>query len=93
MKSDGLEPHVVKSEEVYKINNTEVQLIPFKTGSINDIDSALSVQFPYENKLHTVLNTNDIIMNDSFITMLNKHFPEIDILLCGYTGAGPYPQT
>ena len=93
MKGDGLIPTIIDEEKGMLIGKTNINILPHKTGSINDIDSAISVKYKNYEKESVVLNVNDIIMDDKFTKKLKTLFPDIDILLCGYTGAGPYPQT
>ena len=93
MKSDGLIPTIIDETKGMDIGNTSIIILPHDTGSISDIDSAISVKYKNHQKEHVVLNVNDIIMDSKFIKKLRGLFPSIDILLCGYTGAGPYPQT
>jgi UDP-MurNAc hydroxylase len=40
-----------------------------------------------------VVNANDIVFDDEMRLKLKQSAGAVDILLCGYTGAGPYPQT
>ena len=93
MMSDNLVPTIINEVEGIQIDKTKIMVFPHKTGSKSDIDSALSVTFNDGKRSHCVLNVNDIIVDESFIKLLNHQCPDIDILLCGYTGAGPYPQT
>jgi UDP-MurNAc hydroxylase len=68
--------------------------MPHKTGSISYIDSAIIIKFVDNlNRTHCVVNTNDIIFDDDLKASLKQRAGNVDILLCGYTGAGPYPQT
>jgi UDP-MurNAc hydroxylase len=92
MRADGIEPTILKDK--LTIGNTTVQIIPHQTGSIADIDSAIVIKYQASsNKLHCVVNTNDIIFDEDMLSNLKSAANEVDILLCGYTGAGPYPQT
>jgi len=93
MKIDGFIPTIIDEKKDMIIGSTSIGILPHKTGSIGDIDSALSIKYKKNQKEHVVLNVNDIIMDSKFIKKLKTLFPSIDILLCGYTGAGPYPQT
>ena len=92
MRSDGIEPTILK--EKITIGNTTVEIVPHKTGSISDIDSAIVIKYQSnDNKLHCLVNANDIIFDEDMLGNLKSVANEVDILLCGYTGAGPYPQT
>ncbi len=93
MKRDGFTPTIIDQKKGLIIGNTSIFIIPHVTGSLSDIDSAISVKYNDNQKEHVVLNVNDIIMDNEFVKKLRNSFPNIDILLCGYTGAGPYPQT
>ena len=93
MKSDGLIPTIIDEKKGMVIGNTSIIILLHDTGSISDVDSAISVKYKNHQKEHVVLNVNDIIMDAKFIKKIRSLFPSIDILLCGYTGAGPYPQT
>lgn len=91
MRADGIEATILKESLV--IGNTEIQIIPHLTGSISDIDSAIIVRYKDKNKTHCVVNANDIIFDEKMRSNLKEAAGDVDILLCGYTGAGPYPQT
>lgn len=92
MRADGIEPTILKDK--LTIGNTTVEIVPHKTGSISDIDSAIVIKYQSSsNKLHCVVNVNDIIFDEEMCGHLKSVANEVDILLCGYTGAGPYPQT
>lgn len=91
MRIDGLKASVL-SEPLY-LGTTTLEITPHKTGSASDIDSALVVRFNDGRREHVVLNANDIIFDDEILEALKRAAPVPDILLCGYTGAGPYPQT
>lgn len=86
MRGDGL-CGTVLSERT--IGDTRIRIVPHRTGSINDIDSALIL----EHDGHRVVNANDIVFDAPTMHSLKEQAGEVDILLCGYTGAGPYPQT
>lgn len=92
--SDGLNERLLVANNL-EIGNTRVRIIPNKTGSISDIDSALVVASDDSKK--AVLNVNDCIYNDAFYSTINSVKIEMGVeftLFClGYTGAGPYPQT
>jgi UDP-MurNAc hydroxylase len=92
MRADGIEPTILN--EKLTIGNTTVEIVPHQTGSISDIDSAIVVKYQSSNeKIHCVVNANDIIFDQGMRDKLKSIANEVDILLCGYTGAGPYPQT
>ena len=75
-----------------KVANSTVTIRPHVTNSQSDIDSALLLEYQDTDRVHRVLNLNDCIFDAEFLSTYN--FEErIDILLLGYTGAGPYPQT
>ena len=75
--------------ETIKIKDTEVSIFPFDTGKKTDIDSALFVK--YRNR--SVLNLNDIILDQTFLLSLNDQLKtEITLLATSYAGAGPYPH-
>jgi UDP-MurNAc hydroxylase len=91
MRADGIEATILKEPLI--ISNTEIQIIPHLTGSISDIDSAIIVKYKDKDKIHCVVNANDIIFDEKMRSDLKVSAGDVDILLCGYTGAGPYPQT
>ncbi len=91
MRADGITPTILGED--FLIGNTTVCIVPHITGSISDIDSALIVKYKSAEKLHCVLNANDIIFDQVMRKHLKNVAGDVDILLCGYTGAGPYPQT
>lgn len=88
--ADGFEVEIVDKKD---FNDATLTIVPHKTGSISDIDSALVVDYNDGVKTHTVVNANDIIFDERITKEVKETAPNIDILLCGYTGAGPYPQT
>lgn len=91
MRADGFSPLVLG--ETITIGNTTVEIIPHKTGSASDIDSAIIVKYRGDDRTHCVVNVNDIVFDHQMIALIKEKAADIDILLCGYTGAGPYPQT
>lgn len=92
MRADGIEPTILK--DVLTLGRTTIHILPHKTGSISDIDSAIIVKYlPSMGKIHCVVNANDIIFDHEMRIKLKEIASDVDILLCGYTGAGPYPQT
>jgi UDP-MurNAc hydroxylase len=91
MRADGFSPIVL--DKPLTINNTKITIVPHKTGSISDVDSAIIIQYQNEKQLHTVVNVNDIVFDDAMLSLVKKEAGKINILLCGYSGAGPYPQT
>lgn len=88
--SDGFKCEILKDK--FSIGSTDIQIFPHVTGSLSDIDSALLAIFDDGKKIHKVLNCNDIVFNDDFLNYLKSIVGDIDILLIGHTGAGPYPQ-
>ena len=92
--SDGFERNLLIANEFLQ-GDTSIKIIPNRTGSNSDIDSALIVSSLSSKK--SVLNVNDCIYNDEFYEKINSVKSELGIeftLFClGYTGAGPYPQT
>lgn len=92
MKADDIEASILTEPLV--IENTVIEILPHKTGSISDIDSAIIVKFlDSQNRTHCIVNANDIVFDDAMRSSLKRRAGNVDILLCGYTGAGPYPQT
>jgi UDP-MurNAc hydroxylase len=91
MRADGFKPTILKPS--VNIGASQITLIPHRTGSISDIDSALVFRYSDGTREHCVVNANDVIFDDEMIAVLKENADEPDILLCGYTGAGPYPQT
>lgn len=91
MMADGINSTILRKPLI--VNNTEIKLVPHETGSISDIDSAIIVKYKTNKKTHCVVNANDIIFDEKMRGTLKNEAGEVDILLCGYTGAGPYPQT
>ena len=91
MRADGIKASILP--DVRCIGNTEIRILPHKTGSASDIDSAIVIKRFQGGRSHCVVNANDIIFDDAMIASLKAVANEPDILLCGYTGAGPYPQT
>ena len=92
--SDGLAGSLLVTNE-FTQGDTYVKIIPNKTSSKSDIDSALIVSSLSSKK--SVLNVNDCIYNDKLYDEINAVKSKLGIeftLFClGYTGAGPYPQT
>jgi UDP-MurNAc hydroxylase len=91
MRGDGIECTILTNP--LTIGNTEIQIMPHETGSIGDIDSAIVVKYNSSDKIHCVVNANDIIFDKNTRNTLKSISGNVDILLCSYTGAGPYPQT
>jgi len=91
MRGDGLTAEVLSKPLI--IGDTSIQILPHKTGSVSDIDSAIIIKILNKDKQHCVVNANDIIFDEDTRRALKEMAGDIDILLCGYTGAGPYPQT
>jgi len=94
MFADGFSPVVLAEGTTLELGETWLQIMPHKTGSISDIDSALIVKSrDGKGRIHCVVNANDIVFDEDARRDLKETSGEVDILLCGYTGAGPYPQT
>jgi UDP-MurNAc hydroxylase len=91
MRADGFKPTIAKP--TVNIGSSRITLIPHRTGSISDIDSALVFRYSDGTREHSVVNANDVIFDDEMIAVMKDAAYEPDLLLCGYTGAGPYPQT
>jgi UDP-MurNAc hydroxylase len=91
MRAEGLACTVLSAART--IGSTTVELIPHATGHSSDLDSAIIVKYDDGAREHCVVNANDIIFDADILGKIRFHAPAIDILLCGYTGAGPYPQT
>jgi UDP-MurNAc hydroxylase len=89
--SSGFNCRVVSAP--LRIGQTTVSLIAHKPEDMNEIDSVIHVEFSTRTRRHSVLNSNDVIFTDIFLKEIKEMFGEIDVLLLGYTGAGPYPQT
>lgn len=88
---DGFAPIVLKDDLI--IGNTSIKIVPHITGSTSDIDSAIIIKLFHNDNNHCVVNVNDIVFDDAMIAKIKDVAGNIDILLCGFTGAGPYPQT
>lgn len=92
MKQDGFAPQVLETE--LRTGATSLRIVPHETGSASDIDTALLVAWQGDERVHRVANTNDVVVDDGFLEAFDAAAEgPVDILLCGYTGAGPYPQT
>ncbi|HZR57353.1 MAG TPA: MBL fold metallo-hydrolase [Terriglobales bacterium] len=91
MRVDGFEPTILT--EPIRVGSTTIRVLPHCTGSISDIDSAVIIGYFDGEREHCVVNANDVIFDDDMISMMKENASGADILLCGYTGAGPYPQT
>lgn len=91
MRADGFKANILKPN--LTIGSSQITVIPHRTGSISDIDSALIFRFSDGKREHCLVNTNDVIFDDEMIAVMKSNAYQPDILLCGYTGAGPYPQT
>ena len=90
MQREGFAVSICKNE--VRVENTGISIHPHVTNSLSDIDSALLVQYHADNRTHRVLNLNDCIYDPDFLNQFVFE-EQIDIMLLGYTGAGPYPQT
>ncbi|MGC1304292.1 MAG: MBL fold metallo-hydrolase [Caulobacteraceae bacterium] len=91
MTADGFTPTVAAEPLAY--GDTRLEILPHSTGSASDIDSALVVKLEQGGRAHVVVNANDIIFDAPMRRRVAEAAGPIDLLLCGYTGAGPYPQT
>jgi hypothetical protein len=92
MLSDGIEPTILESS--ITVGKTAIQIVPYVTGSITDMDSAIVIKHISRDKnRHCVVNANDIIFDDFLVKKLKEISGNVDVLLCRHTGAGPYPQT
>ena len=87
---DGFEVQVL--EDDLQISRTLISIIPHETGSQSDIDSVLIVKHIDDEHVSRVVNINDCIVDQQLLDQISMYGP-IDILLLGFTGAGPYPQT
>lgn len=92
IEEDGFDAKVISNPMI--VGDTTIEIIPHLTGDINDIDSAITIATKDENKTHYLVNTNDVIFDEEYVIKFKNSLKyPVDILLCGYTGAGPYPQT
>ena len=91
MKLDGISSFIL--EKPLSHEKTSIEIIPDDTGSPSDIDSALIVKYWDNHRFHCVANANDIIFDDKMRNEFASKTSETDILLCGYSAAGPYPHT
>ena len=91
MRLDGFQNEIVSTPICF--GKTSIEIMPHKTGSISDIDSAIVVKYDDGSRIHCIVNANDIIFNNDSRLTLKKIAGDVDILLLGHTGAGPYPQT
>ena len=86
LKRDGFAFNAV---DTHQVGTTILHLIPEDSGSEYDIDSALVIR----RGDHCVVNTNDCVPNPEFLQRVKAIAGKVDILLAGYAGAGPWPQT
>lgn len=91
MRADGL--NCVVLDNSLSINRTQITILPHNTGSSSDLDSLIIVKYDDGSRMHSIVNTNDIVFDEVILSDLQKVANQPDVLLCGYTGAGPYPQT
>ena len=91
MRTDGFEPQVVSAPR--QVGSTRLSILPHATGGPADVDSALIVQVEAGGRRHSLVNANDIVFDAAMTARVAEAAGPIDLLLCGYTGAGPYPQT
>jgi len=63
-------------------------------GQKNDQSNQIDSIFVIKQKSYTLVNTNDVPFQlaRDVLKKIKKEFPKIDLLLVGYSGAGPYPQ-
>ena len=90
---DGFSPVVVDSSQPFSKHSSRIHIFPIMPDSPSSIDSIMVFDYFDGNRRHIVINTNDSNYEDINIDELKLLFPNPDILLCGHTGAGPYPQT
>ena len=86
IQNDGFEVEVIEAKQ---IKDTVLHIFPNDTGSINDIDTALIIQY----KNSSVVNMNDCVYNPDHVSKIKALVPNPDIALLAYTGASAYPQT
>lgn len=91
MRADGLCSKVLDSPLL--IGSTTITILPHNIGGLSDLDSLIIIKYNDGSRVHSVVNTNDVVFDEVILTELQKTASQPDILLCGYTGAGPYPQT
>ena len=91
--ADGFSPIVVNSSSPFSILSSKIHILPIKPECQSSIDSILVVEYSDPLRWHTVVNTIVALYEDIDIAALKMICTSPDILLCGYTGAGPYPQT
>ena len=91
MKADGFKPTTLRTP--MQVGATCIEIVPHITGSVSDIDAAMVIKSAGPDRIHCVVNANDIRFDDAMRLKLKDAAGDIDILACGYTGAGPYPQT
>ncbi|RZJ77006.1 MAG: hypothetical protein EOO45_00125 [Flavobacterium sp.] len=91
MSADGID-HKILTKPI-SIGSTEIEIVPHKNDNPSDVDSAIVIKYKEVNRQHCVVNANDIIFDEEITNAIKRVAGEPDILLCGYTGAGPYPQT
>lgn len=92
MTADGFSPTVLS--DTLTFGSTEVTVVPVKPQERSEIDSALVLKFHDSlGREHCLVNLNDVIVDVDFRDQIKAMTGSIDLLLLGYTGAGPYPQT
>jgi len=92
MIRDGFSPTVLT--EPLRRNSTEITVLPVRPDDVNEIDSALVLKFgDASGRTHCLVNLNDVIMDSDTRATVKAVAGPIDLLLLGFTGAGPYPQT
>ncbi len=94
LQADGFEKYIIETNDKV-FNNTQINIIPNKTDSQSDVDSAILVTSKISNL--SVLNINDCIYNSLHFSKINKLIErnkyKVSLFCLSYTGAGPYPQT
>lgn len=92
LRSEGFA--VISMDEPHVVGTTSITALAVHPQDRSEIDSALHVEFRNaEGRRHSVLNVNDIIFDEHTLSEMSSQFYRPDVLLLGYTGAGPYPQT
>jgi len=79
MESDGLKGTICKNK--IEIGMTSIEILPHQTGSDSDIDSVLILKYKDKNRVHCLVNANDVVFNDSFRKKIKKAAGKIDLYL------------
>jgi UDP-MurNAc hydroxylase len=83
---------------IYAADNCDPELCYKFTGcanlSIKGVSQQIDTISVIENKSNTIVNVNDCPyeLAEDTLEIIKNNFKNIDILLTGYGGAGPYPQ-